>query len=449
MKKLTPDPSTRHPGFNRHQHVVQTCYDAFNGEVRDPKYVAKLTEQSDAAYRAMVDRPFYLNATERAVQGLIGIIMRTPPQVFGGEINVHGSASFEAFVQDQIMDVALGGRILITVNVDDFGKPYLEYFTAQNIINWSDTFVMLESTEYVPDEHNPYELVPVTYWKEYFVDENGNHAARYWYKKDGQFVPTEPVNLLVNGNPVPGLQVWYVTPYDNTTELYNPPVKSISELNVAHFRLSCDHYHGLHYLAVPTFTVVGSLMPDENGQTSRRIILGSTTEALHLAEGGSASFVEFSGSGLGSIHEEKNRVEELMADYSLRLLSPKAGVETAEAVQLRADIESTSIGTMVNALENGLNGALELYSLISGTQTYVELNRDLMMDPTDPNPIDKDTEDLWAARIAGNRGTRVDYWMSVHKMTREQAVAKVAEVVALNAAQAPQRSAPVVHSVTV
>jgi hypothetical protein len=337
------------------------------------------------------------------------------------------------------MDIALGGRILITVNVDENGQPYLEYFTAQNIINWSSNFVMLETTELVPDEFNPYELVPMVYWKEYFVDENGYHAARYWQNIQGKYVASDPINLLVNGKPVPGLQVWYVTPYDNTTVLYNPPVKSISELNVAHFRLSCDHYNGLHYFGTPTFTISGNQQPDQYGNVPSRVILGSTTEVLQLTEGSTASFVEFSGQGLNSIHEEKNRIEELMADYSLRLLSPKAGVETAQAVQLRAEIESTSINTIVNALENGLNGALELYSAIAGVDTYVELNHDLLINPTNPNPVDKETEDQWAARIAGGRATRVDYFEQVHGMTRAEALAKVAEVLSYNQLQNPPR----------
>jgi len=51
-------------------------------------------------------------------------------------------------------------------------------------------------------------------------------------------------------------------------------------------------------------------------------------------------------------------------------------------------------------------------------------------------PVDqKETEDIWAAKIAGGRASRVDYFMEVKGMTQEEAAAKVAEVLAFNAAQ--------------
>lgn len=374
------DPSTRHPEYNHHQAGVTRCYDAFNGDVRNEKYVARLTDQSDKDYMAYTGRPFYLNATERTIQSLIGVMTRVPPEV-SGEVVVDGALDFAAMYQDAVMDVALGGRIMLTVDVYPDGSPYLTYYTSTNVINWSHDFVMLETMEYVRNPDNPYELECVTRWKELYLDEAGNHTARYWEKKGKAFVASEPVNLLAAGRPVKGLQVWWVTPYDNTDILYNPPVKSVAELNISHFKLSCDHYHGLHYLAVPTFTITGGLYPDESGNTSRRIILGSTSEALHLSDGASAQFVEFSGSGLGSIHSEKDRVEELMNQYGARLVSPKAGVESAEAVKLRADAENSILETMANALETGINAALVTYAALGGGTAQISVNRDFAEAP--------------------------------------------------------------------
>jgi hypothetical protein len=52
--------------------------------------------------------------------------------------------------------------------------------------------------------------------------------------------------------------------------------------------------------------------------------------------------------------------------------------------------------------------------------------------PVDPAAV----EDVWAARIAGGRASRVDYFREVQGMTQEEAVAKAAEVAAQNAADA-------------
>jgi len=375
------DPSTRHPFYKDHATKVRTCYDAFNGAVRTPEYVKPLSEQDQPGYEAYVSRPFYLNATERTVQGLIGTLLRTPPELSGPEPRVEGSLSFDALVQDQVMDVSLGGRILITVDVEEDGLPYLTYYPSQNIINWSDDFVMLESNRLVSSEQNPYDLIEETYWKELFIDEAGFHAARYWTKDGNNFVSTDPVRLTVRGAPVPGLQVWWVTPYDNTAILYSPPVRSVAELNVAHFRLSCDHYNGLHFLAVPTLFAQGDLQPDAMGNVTQKVVLGSTTQAAYFTAGGGLQFAEFSGSGLGAIAEEKSRIEELLTQYGARLISPKAGVETAEAVRLRAVAETSILETFTTALETGLNAALELYSLMVGTPIQVTLNREFIEAP--------------------------------------------------------------------
>lgn len=378
MAALQIDPSTRHPEYEAHSATVALCYDAFNGNVRSNTYVKRLTEQSDAEYEAYVGRPFYLNATERTVQSLIGTMMRNPMTITGPTPVVDGSLSFEAMVQDQIMDVALGGRIMITVDVYDDGTPYVTYYPSQNIINWGSDFVVLESIRTQKNAVNPFKTEFVTYWKELFIDEDGHHAARYWEKVAGKYVPSEPVKLIIAGQPVEGLAVWWVTPYDNTDMLYNPPVKSVAELNIAHFRLSCDHYNGLHFLAVPTLYAQGDLQPDQDGNITQRIVLGSTSSAPHFTSGGGLSYAEFSGAGLGSLAAEKTRIEELMSQYGAKLVSSKAGVETAEAVRLRALAETSILETFTNALETGLNGALELYSRAIGSTVTVTLNADFI-----------------------------------------------------------------------
>ena len=372
------DPSTRHPMFGKHSAIVQTCYDAFNGDVRNENYVKRLSEQSDSEYEAYVSRPFYLNATERTIQSLIGTMMRNPMELSGPEPVVDGSLTFEAMVQDQIMDVALGGRILIMMDVYEDGTPYITYYPSQNIINWAEDFVVLETTRQVRDAKNPFLLVDEVYWKEFFIDEDGHHSAREWTKVGNKFFSSDPVKLIVRGSPVQGLKVWWATPYDNTSLIYNPPVKSVAELNVAHFRLSCDHYNGLHFLAVPTLYAQGDLQPDQNGNVTGKIVLGSTSSAPHFTSGGGLAFAEFGGSGLGSLHEEKNRIEELMNQYGARLVSPKAGVESAAAVELRAIAETSILETLTNSIETALNGALELYSLAIGAEVAVKLNNDFI-----------------------------------------------------------------------
>lgn len=379
------DPSVQHPTFEAHMKVLRTCYDAFNGHVRNPTYIPRLSDQQTSEYEAYVGRPFYLNATERTVQSVIGVMMKEEPVVINGPITVADSLDFNAFIQDAIMDLCLGGRLLLTVDVDASGQPYLQYYPSQNIINWSSNFIMLQTTREVPDKDNPYKLNTEVVWKELFIDAEGYHSARYWMKVSSKkFVSTEPVRLILRGQPVTGLAVSWVTPYDNTTELYNPPVKSVAELNVAHFRLSCDHYNGLHFLAVPTLYAQGELMPSDTGVPQQKIVLGSTTSAPHFTSGGSLDFAEYSGTGLGSLSEEKDRIELLMNEYGAQLIAPKQA-ETATAVSIRAVSQTATLETMSNAIESGINRVLEWYSIAAGKEVSVELN-DTFLQPEVTEP---------------------------------------------------------------
>lgn len=410
---VRPDPSVKHPEFAEHFKGVDTCYDAFYADVREEEYIPRLQDQTDAEYEAYVSRPPFLNATERTVQALIGVMMRNPIEAEGDleSVMVDGSENFEAFVQDNYMDMLLGSRIMLMVDVGDDGLPYLCYYPTENIINWGPTFVVLEVCDHVRDPKNPFNQIERTRWKELFLAdpelhaglEEGKFYARYWEKRGKVFVPGEPVQMLVRGTAIDFLPTYWVTPYDNTEELYNPPLQAIAELNVAHIRLGADLYHGLHFLALPTFTVVGNLATDANGNADTNIRMGSTKKALHLSEGGSASFVEFSGTGLAAIKETQTTLEEQMQTLGARLVSPKAGVETAEAMQIRAAAETSVLETMVNALESGLNAALTLYAEIAGsTPVAIKLNKNFTENiDTVPEPT---ADQMATVMVMGDKG---------------------------------------------
>lgn len=396
------DPSTRHPMYEHHEEKVEMCYDAFHGCVREEEYVPRLSDQSNDDWEAYVSRPAYHNATERACQALIGALTRKDFVLTGvPDVNVCGSENLKGFYQDLIMDVAIGGRVFVIVDVytaDDgvplekIGQPYLHYFTSQQIINWSDDFVMVELTSLEEDPDNPFNQVEVTKWKEFYTidvlgednesdTETPMYRTRIWYKTDkDKFVHEEPQMLLVGGNPLAFIPGWWANPYDNSTACYNPTLFNIAELNVSHFRLSCDKYQGLHHLALPTFTIVGDLATDENGNVQGPVKIGSTREALHLTQGSSASYTEFSGAGLTSVDTELKSIEDKMDAIGAKLVSQKAGVEAAQAVQLRANSEGAVLVTLTNALENALNGALAVYGDIIGTQVSITLNRDFLGD---------------------------------------------------------------------
>jgi hypothetical protein len=382
------DPSVKKPSYPAHQQKVQETYDCFLGQMRNERHLPRLKGQNDAEYEAYAKRAPILNAVEMATQNLIGVMMRNPLTMTGAqpeEVLAEDSLSFDGFIQDLIMDTALGGRVLIGVDIDeDSGLPYLDYYASENVINWCDDFIILETCETKKNPKNPYEEIEYKRWKELFIaneDSNvdealyGTFCAREWVQDGKKFVCTEPVQMLINGAPLNYIPYWWATAYDNSDELYNPTMYVLAGLQSAHYRLSSDHYHGLHFLGMPTFTISGDLYRDQDGNTPSDIVIGSTKQALHLEKDGKAGFVEFSGAGLGAILAEKEKVEQQMSDAGAELISINAQQETAEAARLRAGAETASIVTMSNALETALNMALEVYGQAVGRTITVELNK--------------------------------------------------------------------------
>lgn len=393
---LKIDPSVEHPAHEAGEARVEMVYDAFYGKVRSEDYVAPLDGQSAAEYEAYVNRAPYLNATERTLQSVIGVMTRNPYTVTGGtdaDINVTNSLGLPGFLQDVIMDLNMSARILMVVDINDAGEPYLAYYPYDQIINWGDNFIMLEVEELVPDAQNPYQHVEVERWKELFIAspdtnpldvglEPGAYYARYWDLDGKVYKHSEPVPMVVRGQLLRELPVRWVTPYDNTDIIYAPPLSTVANLNVAHFRLNCDLYHGLHFLGLPTFYISGDMAVDSNGNPVGEVKIGSTKEALRLAETGRAGYAEFTGTGLSQIREEKKAIEEQMAAYGARLIAPKTGVETAEALNIRVASETSVLETMSNAIENALNDLLVIYSEVKGGPTLsIELSTDFTAPP--------------------------------------------------------------------
>ena len=90
-------------------------------------------------------------------------------------------------------------------------------------------------------------------------------------------------------------------------------------------------------------------------------------------------------------------IEERMFLSGSRLLSIKKGVESVEALQVRAGAESAILETIVNSVEGALNKALSVVALInkSPVQTII-LNKDFTGASMDPAQI-KALLDLYIA----------------------------------------------------
>jgi hypothetical protein len=380
------DPTVQHPDYPALLAKYQTTQDAFNGDVAE--YVEKIPGMSVDAFQQYCGRAAYFNLVERTTQAIIGSMMRKPFKLAGmDQFPVTDFESADAFLQDAIRNEMIGARTCILVDVDPAsGKSKLISYDACDVINWLEgKFYIIQQCSLVQDPDNPYQLVEQNSWLELYLDENGLYASRVWTladKNNNTYVSEDQPQLLVNGKPINYIPFFVANPYDNTwCGVFNPPLFTQASLNLQHYKLSLDIAHYCRHMALPTFTIMGDMATysDDNGtQFQAQVRLGSTEDALHLAQGSQAKYIEVNGMSYASLKSERDHIEENMYVTGSRLLMTKRGVESVEALSLRSNAEGAVLETVTNALESALNQALVLCGEIdrSTTVPVITLNKD-------------------------------------------------------------------------
>ncbi len=119
-----------------------------------PRYLPKLTGQSDPAYDAYKMRAMFYGATGRTVLALTGLVHRKPADIVFPDsqkdllktISAEGS-SFDVVMKDLTFGVISTGRVGMYVDAaPESDTPYISLYRAENIINWQ-TIVIEGKTE--------------------------------------------------------------------------------------------------------------------------------------------------------------------------------------------------------------------------------------------------------------------------------------------------------------
>lgn len=389
--------STRHPEFEEAYPKIEITEAAVEGDVQE--YVPRLTGQTQKAWQAYVGRAAYFNVTERALIALVGALLRKPYVLSSATEPISDETCFNEFLQRCYRSVLTQARVGLHVDFDEaLQSPKLIAYESENIINWCERFVVIQECVHERDPDDEFVLKSIQQWRELRLNEDGVYEVRLWRLQDKKYVVHDTQIPLIRGKALQYIPFWISTPYDNSNELYSPPLFGLAELNIQHFKLSVDHGHGLHFTALPTPYITGDLQNSDPNAPSTKLVVGSDT-VWHLTQGSSVGYLEFSGAGLAAIKAQIEHVEEQMYSAGSRLLTTKRGVESVEALQLRSGSESAMLITVAQALEQALNRALATYSAWTGSTTAdtVILNKDFTASVIDPAQI-KILLDAYAAK---------------------------------------------------
>lgn len=370
---------SNHPEYTKRISQWQRCRDAYEGSdaiknARE-KYLPRLTKQEDESYKAYLDRALFYGATERTVGGLTGAAISKPYNFkipsslkYLEEDATPTQMCLDELVKWLIRELLLEGRLGILVDRDKGGvePPYCVPYTTEQIINWDVdedgelTRVVLLECIHKPSEDDPYLKVESKQWRE-LVLENGAYVQKIHTRTQGSTdFTTEVITPNLKGAPLDYIPFAIGTPEGLGFDCVKPPLLSLIDVNISHYRNSADLEHGRHYTGLPTPWVAGA-------RAEKELMIGSSTAWMFDDPTTKVGFLEFTGEGLKTLERAQEQKEVQMAVLGARLLEgQKAGVEAADTVRMRQSGDTFTLGNIAASVADILELCLSFVDRWNG-----------------------------------------------------------------------------------
>lgn len=399
----------RHPLYAKHaqswrkQRLVIEGEDAVKAAGRD--FLPSLDGDTEADYEKYKMRASFYEATGRTARALIGELFRKEPTVtFPGSEEIlasigKGGESLSRLMvkttEEQVAPARAG--ILVDAGEEDGSPPYAALYCGEHITNWRtervggmDKLVLVVLLEEVPaddreDEfsaktEDQYRVLRLTqiegsedpvYIQQVYTEhkrmERGNEVTEY--QLESTVIPRG-----FGGRTFSEIPFVFFNASNNDPDPDQGPLQGLANLNLSLYRNSADLEHGRHFTALPTGVLSGFQTPDDGV-----IRLGSSQCIVSEDPNSKAFFMEFNGTGLGSIEKGMIEKKKEMAAIGARLLEdPKEGVEAADTVRLRTAGEFAALASIADAASSGWTRVLELVAFWRAitTKPTVEFNKD-------------------------------------------------------------------------
>tara|TARA_R110000822_G_scaffold137399_1_gene274872 strand:- start:296 stop:2077 length:1782 start_codon:yes stop_codon:yes gene_type:complete len=360
--------------------------------------------QSYASYKMRAD---FFAAAGRTAQGLVGAIMAKEPAIEGvpdGDlVDLRDSLGLnyeddQTIAAAQVRELVTVGRyfLLVDKGSDPESLPYVLMFRAEDVTDWetSDiagretlTRVILTQTRIQKDETDPlgvrsiekvdllvlrfgkvpemFGAVPGfdgfdgapedVYWQEIWKTDGGDtddkgfgqmpSEIRVPTKNGGRFFEEIPGDIV---NAIGGVGV----------DVESPPMLALANKVLAHYRESADLSWGRHMCAIPQPYITGYSAEDE----SQAFVMGCGSAWVFPDSGTGVGFLEFTGSGLGSLEKGQEEKKAEAAVLGSRMLEERSGgVEAFGTVKLRQSGDRSVLATIAQNVSQAMTRAVQRY----------------------------------------------------------------------------------------
>lgn len=432
--------AVNHPDYTANAARWERCRDACSGsdaiKEKGPLYLPPLSTHKDnadgaEAYEAYKKRALWYNASKRTRLGLTGsVTMREPTITFSSPDAEKVLKSAAQLRQELVAEQLEVGRAVLLVNQLPDEDPSISLWWAESVVNWRFerkngrhrlSMLVLEDEEQQvgegaedggDEELFRHDVVNVRH--AYRLKNGRCEYAKWQQNKKTNSAPQSEAKAWESAIPWRPLAPTGKEQLDHipaivvgATEIDSPVVEEpllldVVDVNISHYQNSADLEHGRHWCALPTALAAGFPRVDDQGQPVE-FIVGAQSAWISDNPSAHASYLEFSGAGLGHIAEGMQSKQNMMAVMGGRLLEEaKPSVESAETIKTRLSGEESVIARVGSCAGAALTWAAQEVLIFKLVGYEREESKDcLKLDPMTPKLSSGDIAALMSALQGG------------------------------------------------
>lgn len=398
------------------------------------------SEANKKRYRDYKDRAYFMNATSRTKDALLGAAFYkkptyqlTPNMEYLAEDSDGNGKGLVSKAREVTGDVIALGRFGILVDFpqidgdeprtvlsqENGARPFLSSYVAENIVDWRvEKFGAVSKLAAVKLVEKSERLDNFGFATGEFIDverilyidkEDGYYKQKVTEMDSDDNVGEEIiVPLDGNGQPLTFIPFVFFGSHDNDEVIDKAPLYDLSVINIAHYRNSADYEHSLHLVGQPTLVVTTAM--DEEELDSKEIVWGSNS-AIVLGVEDNARLEQPEPNSMPK--EGMAAKEEQMRAIGARLISPSKQ-QTAEAARIEQGTDMSVLSTIVDNVTIGMTQCLDYCEIfltgeVSGDNVFIMSNEFFFTKMT------AQERQVWMADIMAGNLPREDYWEALRE----------------------------------
>lgn len=412
MAKNTKSPvDSLHPQYEKFKDRWEKVRNVINSDVVE--YIRSpdpADPKRNVQYKADAQ---FTNFTNRTRAGLVGSVFRKDPEVvlpptlrYLLEDADGQGTTLKQMTQKSVGEALEVGRDGLLVDYPPAAeglsladvealklRPRIHRYNTEAIINWNhqrfgsivklNLVVLEEAHNYIGEDGFSWEK-EIRYRVLRLID---NTYVQFVYDEQGDIVE-QHVPLKADGSVWDEIPFYFIGAMNNDSDVDNAPLYDLACLNIGHLKNSADYEESVFISGQPTLFLTTQMTKEQFRDMNPNGITVGARAGHNLGPAGDAKLLQASPNQLAD--EAMKRKEEQAVMIGARLITPSAGIETAEAARIRNASENSSLSTIVQNVSAAYVKALQACAMFLGAaqeDIFYRLNEEFYESGIDPNEL--------------------------------------------------------------